>query len=124
MPYGLSGLHSLYSVVYSVHSVDFNSEPNFTCQKINKKLLTKLSLSVCNTCKAKPMSNSKKMKRQLSNYLSKNVKLQYQFSMYTIRTKLQYNHVDDNNGGHKMNQTLNFSEYFRRLIQYMRLNQN
>ena len=35
------------------------------------------------------------MKRQLSNYLSKNVKLQYQFSMYTIRTKLQYNHVDD-----------------------------
>ena len=94
MPYGLSGLHSLYSVVYSVHSVDFNSEPNFTCQKINKNCLPSFT-SVCNTCKAKPMSNSKKMKRQLSNYLSKNVKLQYQFSMYTIRTKLQYNHVDD-----------------------------
>ena len=60
MPYGLSGLHSLYSVVYSVHSVDFNSEPNFTCQKINKNCSPSFT-SVCNTCKAKPMSNSKKM---------------------------------------------------------------
>ena len=35
------------------------------------------------------------MLRQLSNYLEDEVDLEYQFSMYTIRSKLQYSYIDD-----------------------------
>jgi hypothetical protein len=94
MPYGLSGLHSLYSVSYSVHSVDYHSEPKFNCQKINKNCLPNF-ISICNICKDKPISNNYKMQKQLANYLSEDVRIQYQFSMYAIRSKLQYNYIDD-----------------------------
>jgi len=76
MPYGFSGLHSLYSVIYSVHDVDYHDEPQFSCN-------------------AKPISNNHKMQKQLSNYLDDEVYLQYQFSMYTTRSKLQYSYIDD-----------------------------
>ena len=35
------------------------------------------------------------MQRQLLHYLEDEVVLQYQFSMYTIRSKLQYSYIDD-----------------------------
>ena len=94
MPYGLSGLHSLYSVNYSVHDVDYHDEPQFNCQNINKNCLPNYT-SICNSCRARPISNNYKMQRQLSNYLADDVYLQYQFSMYTIRSKLQYSYIDD-----------------------------
>ena len=86
MPYGLSDLHSLYSVNYSVHDVDYHDEPHFHCQTINNNCLPNYT-SICNSCIAKPISNNYKMLRQLSNYLEDDVDLQYQFSMYTIRSK-------------------------------------
>ena len=94
MPYGLSDLHSLYSVNYSVHDVDYHDEPHFHCQTINNNCLPNYT-SICNSCIAKPISNNYKMLRQLSNYLEDEVDLEYQFSMYTIRSKLQYSYIDD-----------------------------
>ena len=94
MPYGLSDLHSLYSVNYSVHDVDYHDEPHFHCQTIINNCLPNYT-SICNSCIAKPISNNYKMLRQLSNYLEDEVDLEYQFSMYTIRSKLQYSYIDD-----------------------------
>ena len=94
MPYGLSDLHSLYSVNYSVHDVDYHDEPQFHCQTINKNCLPNYT-SICNSCSARPISNNYKMQRQLLHYLVDEVVLQYQFSMYTIRSKLQYSYIDD-----------------------------
>jgi len=110
MPYGLSDLHSLYSVNYSVHDVDYHDEPHFHCQTINNNCLPTYT-SICNSCIAKPISNNYKMLRQLSNYLEDEVDLEYQFSMYTIRSKLQYSYIDDGRPtvATKMN---SFPEYY------------
>lgn len=94
MPYGLSSLLCLSSVVYSHQKVSYSDEPVFDCQQLNRECRPD-HISVCNSCEARPRSNQYKMIRQMSKYLSGSVTLDYIFSMFTIKSKLQASYIDD-----------------------------
>jgi hypothetical protein len=94
MPYGKSDLLSLSSVAYTHHKVSYDNLPSFDCQQENRACTPRFT-SNCNFCPAKPRSNSKKMVRQISQYFSEQVELNYLTSMYTIKSKLKANFIDD-----------------------------
>ncbi len=94
MPYGLSGLLSLSSVAYTHHKVAHVPLPQFDCQVINTACRPDFP-SICNSCHARPASNYSKMKRQIQLYLREEVQLFYLGSMFTIKSKLKANHIDD-----------------------------
>lgn len=94
MPYGLSGLHSLSSVAYTVHKVSYDDEPTFHCQFKSDKC-TPSYVSVCNLCEEQPESNKDKMLAQAYLYLNRSVVLEYKYSMFTIKSKLASSFIDD-----------------------------
>lgn len=94
MPYGLSGLLSLSSVAYTHHKVAHAPLPQFDCQSLNPDCRPDFP-AICNRCAARPTSNYNKMKRQIELYLQENVQLFYLGSMFTIKSKLKANHIDD-----------------------------
>lgn len=94
MPYGLSGLLSLSSVAYTHHKVSYDDLPTFDCQKENLHCQPGFP-SNCNACPAQPVSNYRKMESQISQYLSEDLKLHYFTSLFTIKSKLQANYIDD-----------------------------
>lgn len=94
MPYGLSGLHSLSSVTYTHHKVSYEDEPTFDCQGKGNDCKPDL-VNICNSCNERPRSNKNKMIRQLYQYIRKDVDLNYLYSMYTIKSKLQSSFIDD-----------------------------
>ncbi len=94
MPYGLSGLLSLSSVAYTHHKVSYDNLPTFDCQQRN--LLCRPDFTEdCNGCPAAPSSNYRKMLGQIRLYFSDKVKLDYQHSLFTIKSKLKANFIDD-----------------------------
>jgi hypothetical protein len=94
MPYGLSNLLSLSSVTYTHHKVSYEEEPVFDCQQLVTNCKP-YSVSVRNTCPAKPATAKNKMIQQIQLYLNDTVDLRYFFSMYTVKTKLQASYIDD-----------------------------
>ncbi len=94
MPYGLSGLLSLSSVAYTHHKVSYDFLPNFDCQDINTACKPDY-LSNCNYCPARPRSNQKKMLGQIRHYFNPSVTFYYYKSMFTIKSKLRANYIDD-----------------------------
>lgn len=94
MPYGRSGLLSLSSVAYTHHKVAHSPLPQFDCQAINTNCRPDFP-SICNRCEARPASNYSKMMRQIQLYLREEVQLFYLGSMFTIKSKLKANHIDD-----------------------------
>jgi hypothetical protein len=94
MPYGLSKMHALSSVTYTHHKISYEKEPVFDCQNENKNCRPDY-ISICNTCFAKPASNQYKMICQMKKYLNDDIPLNYIFSMYTIKSKLQSSYIDD-----------------------------
>lgn len=94
MPYGLSGLHSLSSVVYTHHEVSKNGMPVFSCQQKNPACRPAHPAD-CNQCLAVPGSHFSKMEKQLKHYLSPDVAAQYVHSRFTIKAKLAASQIDD-----------------------------
>lgn len=94
MPYGKSGLLSLSSVAYTHHKVSYNHLPSFDCQSKNPDCTPDFT-AICNTCIAKPRSNYLKMLAQIRHYFSDTVDLNYFASMFTIKSKLKANYIDD-----------------------------
>lgn len=94
MPYGLSGLLSLSSVPYTHHKVSYASKPKFNCQEGIANCSPEAS-GICNNCAAKPRSNYTKMKQQMIQYFSPEVELNYFSSLFTIKSKLMANFIDD-----------------------------
>lgn len=94
MPYGLSKLLCLSSVVYTNHKVSYSSEPVFDCQDINLRCRPDF-IANCDSCDARPKSNQYKMICQMKSYIKKSIQLKYLFSMYTIKSKLQTSYIDD-----------------------------
>lgn len=94
MPYGKSGLLSLSSVAYTHHKVSYDNLPHFDCQKENPACKPDF-LSNCNFCHAKPPSNYRKMISQISHYFSDEIRLDYFNSLFTIKSKLKANYIDD-----------------------------
>jgi hypothetical protein len=94
MPYGLSGLLSLSSVAYTHHKVSYDNLPTFDCQQKNLRCKPNFTED-CNGCFAKPPSNYRKMLGQMRQYFSEQVELDYQHSLFTIKSKLKANFIDD-----------------------------
>jgi hypothetical protein len=85
---------SVSSVAYTHHKVSFNNLPTFDCQEQNPACRPDL-LSICNHCSARPPSNYRKMIRQMSQYFSEEVRFDYFFSMFTVKSKLKASYIDD-----------------------------
>lgn len=94
MPYGKSGLLSLSSVAYTHHKVSYAAEPTFDCQEYRTDCKPGFT-AVCNDCQYRPPSNYHKMLAQMEQYLSERVQLHYFTSMFTIKSKLRANYIDD-----------------------------
>ena len=94
MPYGLSGLLSLSSVAYTHHKVSYADTPHFDCQGNNPNCKPDF-LSDCNYCQARPISNYPKMISQMKHYFKPKVQFDYFKSMFTIKSKLKANYIDD-----------------------------
>ncbi len=94
MPYGLSGLLSLSSVAYTHHKVSYDEMPTFDCQAFNPRCKPSFT-AICNSCHAQPPSNYRKMLSQIRHYFTDQVDLQYLTSMFTIKSKLKANFIDD-----------------------------
>lgn len=94
MPYGLSGLLSMSSVPYTHHKVSYEPQPTFDCQA-EVDDCSPASSGICNNCAARPVANYSKMKRQMSQYFNANVELNYFSSLFTIKSKLMANFIDD-----------------------------
>lgn len=94
MPYGLSGLLSLSSVIYTHHKVSYANLPAFDCQGKENTCRPDF-LSDCNACPAKPRTNYAKMIAQMRQYFSEDVEFRYFTSFFTIKSKLKANHIDD-----------------------------
>lgn len=94
MPYGLSGLLSLSSVVYTHHKVSYEKTPHFNCQEINTQCRPEFTGN-CNDCKARPGSHYSKIIKQMSQYFSDEVEFNYYSSLFTIKSKLMANYIDD-----------------------------
>lgn len=94
MPYGLSGLLSLSSVAYTHHKVSYNNLPTFDCQSTNPDCQPDFT-AICNACHARPASNYRKMLGQIKHYFTNEVEMYYFTSMFTIKSKLKANYIDD-----------------------------
>ncbi|MBK8564229.1 MAG: FAD-binding oxidoreductase [Saprospiraceae bacterium] len=94
MPYGLSGLLSLSSVAYTHHKVSYDNLPNFDCQAGNPKCRPDFTED-CNNCPVRPPSNYRKMLGQMRQYFSDRVEIDYHYSLFTIKSKLKANFIDD-----------------------------
>lgn len=94
MPYGLSELLSLSSVAYTHHKVSYDHLPTFDCQQQNPSCHPNFT-SDCNYCPVKPRSNYPKMIRQMRHYFKDHVQFHYFTSMFTIKSKLKANYIDD-----------------------------
>ncbi|MEM1215435.1 MAG: FAD-dependent oxidoreductase [Bacteroidota bacterium] len=94
MPYGKSGLLSLSSVAYTHHKVSYEPLPAFDCQTAAVSCRPDYT-SICNGCPARPASNYAKMLAQIRQYLQAGVQLFYATSMFTIKSKLRANYIDD-----------------------------
>ena len=94
MPYGRSGLLSLSSVSYTHHKVSYQNLPVFDCQAVRTDCRPDFPGN-CNYCPARPRSNRHKMISQIRHYLRPKVRLVYYKSMFTIKSKLKANYIDD-----------------------------
>ena len=94
MPYGLSDMLSLSSVAYTHHKVSYDNLPTFDCQALNPECRPDFP-SICSPCPARPRSNYRKMIGQIKHYFADEVEFHYFTSMYTIKSKLKANYIDD-----------------------------
>ncbi len=94
MPFGKSGLHSLSSVAYTHHRVSYENLPAFSCQQEQPHCLPERP-DDCNACVACPGSNYDKMAMQMQRYFRAGGRWQHYFSLFTIKSKLQANFIDD-----------------------------
>ncbi len=94
MPFGKSGLLSLSSVAYTHHKVSYEPLPTFDCQQAVRHCRPDFPAN-CNACPARPRSAFAKMAAQIKLYLQPETQLHYFGSLFTIKSKLKANFIDD-----------------------------
>lgn len=94
MPYGKTGLFSLSSVAYTHHKVSYDSSPRFSCQ-VDHPTCGPERLADCNFCSFRPRTAQAKMLAQIKQYFQEQVSFYYYNSLFTIKSKLQANSIDD-----------------------------
>ena len=94
MPFGLSGFHSLTSVTFTPHITSYEKLPNFICQK-NNDLCSGKFLKNCNYCDYKPKTAFCYMYQLSKKYLSEDIEIQYNNSLFAIKPILIASEIDD-----------------------------
>ena len=94
MPFGLTGLHSLTSVLYTHSAFCNENQPSFSCQTYRSDCNPDLVRN-CTLCPVRPKSNHRKMLSQAKLYLKDTSDLVVHGSLYTVKTKLKSAFVDD-----------------------------
>ncbi len=94
MPYGKTGLLSLSSVAYTHHKVSYEPVPHFDCMDRVAHCSPWLQ-GQCNACSQQPRSHYRKMLAQIRQYFRPQVRFRYYHSLFTIKSKLQANFIDD-----------------------------
>ncbi len=94
MPYGKSGLLSLSSVIYTHHQVSFENLSAFDCMEKAEDCRPGFPAD-CNTCPVRPRSNYLKMEAQIRQYIAPEVEFHPLTSLFTIKSKLKANQIDD-----------------------------
>lgn len=94
MPFGLSGLHSLSSVLYTHKAFSGSGDPVFQCQT-RRPDCRPAAIRNCTDCSARPATNTRKMINQLQHYLARHTDIYVHGSLYTVKTKLKSAFIDD-----------------------------
>lgn len=94
MPYGFSGLLSLSSVAYTHHKVSYEALPAFNCQELRPDCRPDF-VANCSDCTFRPASNFRKMRGQIRQYFREDVDFHYFKSLFTVKSKLKANYIDD-----------------------------
>lgn len=94
MPYGKTGLFSLSSVAYTHHKVSYDPNPHFSCQAEHPTCRPERPAD-CNFCSFRPRTAQAKMLAQIRQYFQQQVSFHYYNSLFTIKSKLQANAIDD-----------------------------
>ena len=94
MPFGRSGLLSLSSVAYTHRAVSYEALPQFACMDRRADCSPGRPAN-CRQCPQAPRSAYPKMAAQLRRYLKPAVELRYYGSLFTIKSKLRANYIDD-----------------------------
>ena len=83
MPYGLSGLHSLTSVVHTP-ILEATSE-KLNCQ-LQHKTCGEISVANCNNCEVRPGSVNQKIINHFRSYLRHDIQIAYSHSIYAVKS--------------------------------------
>ena len=94
MPFGLTGYHTITSVVFTPHATSYNELPMFACQKNNPKC-NEHYLDNCNECAVKPKSAWEYMHQMSKKYLITDFSINYKESLYAIKPILITSEIDD-----------------------------
>jgi hypothetical protein len=94
MPFGLTGYHSLSSVMYTPHCPSNQQLPTFKCQEYRTDC-TPSNLKNCNNCPVKPMTAWPYMKQQAKIYFNEQVDFSFEKSLFAIKTITASSEVDD-----------------------------
>lgn len=94
MPFGLTGYHSLSSVIYTPHCPSNEQLPTFKCQAYRKDC-TPSDLKNCNNCPVRPVTAWPYMKQQAKIYFNEQVYFSFEQSLFAIKTITASSEVDD-----------------------------
>lgn len=84
MPFGHTSWHSLTSVSHTPHLTSYEKLPAFECQKGNPRCTPTL-LDNCNRCPSRPASAARYMMQLAHKYLSDEITLHYDHSVWAIK---------------------------------------
>lgn len=93
MPFGLTEYHSLTSVTFTPHITSYDLLPTFECQKNNK--CSPEQLENCNSCKDKPKTAWNYMNNLAKKYLTEEIGLTYEKSLFSVKPILMASEIDD-----------------------------
>lgn len=94
MPFGLTKVHSITSVMFTHHKASYDYLPVFQCQEKNLNC-TPHNLSNCNTCTARPNTAFKEMNQLAKKYLNDISSINYVQSLFSIKPILKRASMDD-----------------------------
>jgi hypothetical protein len=83
MPYGLSGLHTLTSVVHTPFLESFSDK--LDCQKMHP-FCGRESLADCNSCLLRPASKTQSIIEHVKSFFRKEMEITLSHSMYTVKS--------------------------------------
>lgn len=95
MPFGMTQMHSLTSVMSTPHESCFTSLPQFQCMEKSKGKCDFLHLDNCNNCHLKPKTAYPYMRALSMKYLNPIYDFKYKSSLFSVKPILLESEIDD-----------------------------